>query len=242
VETGPDTFGAVLLAAFEGGSGRHAVERDDGLLDRADAGEYLSPPETWRDGTVDALGALSGRVLDVGAGGGRHAVYLRDAGCEVTALDPSPGAVEVCRRRGLTAFEGALGDPDLLTGEQFDAVALLGNNLALLAGPEQAPGHLAWLAERCRPGAMLVGEGLDATRDTSLEHIVYQRRARREGRVPGQMRLRVVYEDRAGDWFDYWQLSPDALREAVESTPWTVEQVTGEMLYVATLRLCSGSA
>jgi hypothetical protein len=84
---------------------------------------------------------------------------------------------------------------------------------------------------------VLVGEGLDATRDTSLEHIVYQRRARREGRVPGQMRLRVVYEDRAGDWFDYWQLSPDELREAVKSTPWTVEQVTGEMLYVATLRL-----
>jgi hypothetical protein len=56
------------------------------------------------------------------------------------------------------------------------------------------------------------------------------------------MRLRVVYEDRAGDWFDYWQLSPDALRDAVESTPWTVEQVTGEMLYVATLRLAGWPA
>jgi hypothetical protein len=155
----------------------------------------------------------------------------------VLAIDPSPGAVEVCRRRDIPAIVGSLGEEGLLAGERFDAVVMLGNNLALLAGPETAPGYLTWLAERCRPGATLVGEGLDATQTTSLEHLSYHRRARREGRRPGQMRLRVVYEARTGDWFAYWHLSPDELREVTEGTPWTVDQVIGEELYMATLRL-----
>jgi hypothetical protein len=67
VEDETDTFGAALLDALEGDAGRHMIERDDGAVDWAEASDYLSAPESWRDGTVDALSALSGRVLDVGA-------------------------------------------------------------------------------------------------------------------------------------------------------------------------------
>jgi SAM-dependent methyltransferase len=234
---GPDTFGAALLAAFEGRDARHAVERDDGRVAWADAAEYLAPPGEWREGTAEALAGVKGRVLDVGCGAGRHAIYLQEAGCEVVAFDPSPGAVEVCRQRGVTAIAGFLGDEALLAGERFDGVVMLGNNLGLLAGPEPATRYLNWLADRCRPGAVLLGEALDATRTTSLEHLAYHRRARAEGRRPGEMRLRVVFEEKEGDWFPYWHLSPDQLRDAAEDTPWTVENVTGDELYVATLRM-----
>jgi SAM-dependent methyltransferase len=236
-DLGPDTFGAALLAALEGRDARHAVERDDGRVDWADAAEYLAPPGEWREGTADALAAVRGRVLDVGCGAGRHAIYLRESGCEVSAFDPSPGAVEVCRRRRLPAVAGFLGDQALFAGEQFDGVVMLGNNLGLLAGPESAPRYLNWLAERCRPGAVLVGEALDTTRASSLEHLAYHRRARSLGRRPGEMRLRVVFEGEEGGWFPYWNLSPDELVEVAGDTPWTVQDVTGDELYMATLRL-----
>lgn len=42
-----------------------------------------------------------GRILDVGCGSGRHSLYLQGKGFDITGVDFSPGAIEVCRLRGL---------------------------------------------------------------------------------------------------------------------------------------------
>ena len=237
MNTESDTFGRALLDALEGDAGTHTVERDDGYRDQMDATEYLTPPEIWDDGIVGALDALRGRVLDVGCGAGRHALYLQRAGCEVVGVDPSPAAVEVCRRRGVTAKAGSLGDAHLLVGETFHAIIMLGNNLGLLESPDRAPRHLRWLADRCRPSAVLVGEGLDVTHTENPDHLAYHARALADGRRPGQMRLRIHYKGQTGEWFPYWQIGRDELREVVADTPWQVEYITDDVLYVATLRL-----
>jgi hypothetical protein len=65
---------------------------------------------------------------------GRGALELQARGHEVVAFDVSPGAVEVCRRRGVKDAR-VLGiddvGPHLGT---FDTVLLLGVNFGLLAG------------------------------------------------------------------------------------------------------------
>ncbi|MBQ7484527.1 MAG: SAM-dependent methyltransferase, partial [Bacteroidaceae bacterium] len=48
-----------------------------------------------------ALGLASGRVLDVGAGAGCHAIALQNKGLDVTAIDVSPLSCEAMRLRGL---------------------------------------------------------------------------------------------------------------------------------------------
>jgi SAM-dependent methyltransferase len=243
-----DPFGRALIGALDGADSRVSVERDDGWRDEYDAGLYLSGPEAWAPATRRALERLVGRTLDAGAGAGRHASFLQGRGCQVVALDSSPGAVEACRRRGLHAIHGALGDPGLLTDERFDAILLLGHNLGLLQTPERAPAILSWLAERCAPGAVIVGDSIDPTLADDADWREYRARNAERGRRPGQTRMRISYGARTGDWFEYWLLSPADLEQAAAGTGWELERVEfddderfpGD--YVATLRLVDGPA
>ena len=50
---------------------------------------------------LKALGLSKGRILDVGAGAGCHALALQDKGMSVTAIDVSPLSVEVMAKSGV---------------------------------------------------------------------------------------------------------------------------------------------
>lgn len=237
-----DTFGDALLDALAGREARVSVERDDGWRDEYDVGLYLNGAGAWAPAARRALQGLTGRVLDVGAGAGRHARFLAGRGCDVTALDSSPGAVEACRRGGVNAIAGAIGEPGLLDDEQFDAALLLGHNLGLLGAPDDASSLLRWLAKRCWSGAILIGDSLDTTIADESSWRGYNERNREGGRSPGQTRMRVGYGGRLGAWFDYWLISPPDLARAARGTGWRLERVqydederyAGE--YVASLR------
>ena len=101
-------------------------------------GSYFGAPETWSDRDRWAIERGGGRVLDLGAGAGRAALALPALGQDVVALDVSPGAFEVCRRRGVR--DCCVGTIDELVATEpmpFDSVLALGNNLGLLATLER---------------------------------------------------------------------------------------------------------
>jgi SAM-dependent methyltransferase len=228
-----DAFGACLLACWEAGARPWAalelIERDDGFLDGGDAARYFAPPAAWHPLDRWACDRAQGRVLDVGAGAGRAALHLQATGREAVALDVSPLAVEVCRRRGVartavgTAADlVAAGGPD---GGPFDAFLLLGNNLGLLGGAAEAPRLLGALAALAAPGAVLLGAGMDPFRTGAPEHLAYHARNRARGRLPGQIRMRVRHRGLATSWFDYLFVPPDELAPLLAGTPWRLEHV-----------------
>ena len=45
------------------------------------------------------------KILDLGSGGGDHAVYFRDNGLDVTCVDLSEGMLDLCREKGLNAIK-----------------------------------------------------------------------------------------------------------------------------------------
>ena len=91
-----------------------------------------------------AMQFVRGRVLDVGLGAGRFALYLQEQDHEVVGIDVSPGALEISRKRGVAdARQLAFHKVDTSLGI-FDTVLMMGNNFGLFANPRRAK----WLLRR----------------------------------------------------------------------------------------------
>lgn len=232
-----DALGAAIVAHLEAGDGGHVVERDDGWVRAEDAAVYFEPPKRWPEGELRLLERVVGRVLDVGAGAGRHALELQRRGHDVLALDTSAGAIEVCHRRGVAAtFAGSIFELD--DGRGFDTFLLAGHNLGLLGSPAAAPAFIARLVALARPGARMVGTSRHPTRTDDPDHLAYHDRNRAAGRPPGQLVIRVRRHLVASPWFDYWHLSPGELDGVVGPLGWRrshTENVAGESSYLAVL-------
>ena len=216
-----DALGKAMLGHMDEEDGWHVIERDDGYVEPMDAAVYFRRPDEWPEGEAVVLEHVSGRVLDVGAGAGRYAVELAERGHKVVALDVSPGAIEVCRRRGLeSTFVGTLEEYE--DAQPFDTFLFAGHNLGLLGGPDHAVRVLAKARSLSAPGARIVGTNRDPYLTDMKEHLAYHEWNRSRGRPAGQTRMRMRHGDLASEWIDYWFLSVDELNPVAEAHGWTV--------------------
>lgn len=238
-----DAFGEGLRACFDAGALPHTVteivERDDGFIGTGDMARYFAPPAEWREVERWALDGVTGRVLDIGAGAGRHALFLQDRGCDVTALDVSPLAIDICRSRGVRfTFAGTVEEFATTPHANLDALLLLGNNLGLLRDGGHAPLFLDRLASMARPGAVIVGTCLDPYRTADPGHLAYHERNRASGRMGGQVRMRIRHRGLATPWWDYLFLSPEELERLVQPTRWRIEAHRDDgIIYAVRMRL-----
>ena len=77
-----------------------------------------------------ALTHAHGRILDVGAGAGRHSLALQALGRDVTSLDHSPGFVALMRGRGVQ--RPVCGDIRTWSDTPFDTILLLCNGAGMV--------------------------------------------------------------------------------------------------------------
>lgn len=131
-KTKTDIFGDAMKAYFLHGSEEeitvHSPDFDDDVIPVPYLfRSYKEMPPLEKT----ALDQCYGRVLDVGCGSGSHSLYLqKKRKLEVTAIDTSKGAIEVCKLRGIEdarniAFEK-------LSEEKYDSVILLMNGTGIV--------------------------------------------------------------------------------------------------------------
>src|SRR3989454_12795749 len=97
-----DAYGHQLYDCFRGENVVEVVERDDGFIDSSTSlpKYYLADYKNWRPHEKDAMRYASGRMLDIGCGGGRNFPYFQSKGFNVLGIDVSPLAAKVCKLQG----------------------------------------------------------------------------------------------------------------------------------------------
>lgn len=116
------------------------------------------PNEAWYAPVRDLIPAQPSRVIDIGAGTGRDAIWFADMGHRVTAAEPVTAFVEAARRRDtrIDWVEDALpGLPVVLAQDRrFDLLTLSGVWQHLDEGERQSAAPVIRLLSA--PGAMLL--------------------------------------------------------------------------------------
>ncbi len=221
-----DAFGRYLLDYLAGEAGDLLFERDDGHVGPATSGEwFFAEPEDWVEAERAVLRFVEGRVLDVGAGAGRHSLDAQARGLEVVAIDVSPGAVEVCRRRGVRdvrLLPLAAVDEDL---GRFDTVLMMCGNFGLVGSADEAARILRRLHAITAPTGRIVLDSVDPYVDADETDLAYQARNRARGLLPGQVRIRIRYGERVNPWFDLLNLSPSELESLAQASGWRLAEV-----------------
>jgi SAM-dependent methyltransferase len=226
-----DAYGHEVWDYFNKRPSYEVVERSDGYIDPfpSDVAPrlYFASIKDWPEVERKAIRYARGRVLDVGCGAGRVALYLQNQRkLDVLGIDISPLAIRVCKRRGLRkskllAFENIDFKP-----ASFDTVIMLGNNFGLFGSRAKAKRLLRKLSVMTSANAVLIGGSLDPYETDNPDHLEYHKRNRAKGRMSGQVRIRVRYRAYIGKWFDYLLVSPDEMMEIASGTGWGVRHIT----------------
>lgn len=222
-----DAYGQQLLAQYRSQTPTaEIIERDDKYIETgSDPGRYFSEYDEWSPLEQQAISRAGGRILDVGCGAGRHSLYLQGKGFDVTGIDNSPGAIEVCRLRGLKkAFVRAVSEAGKFPKNSFDTIIMFGNNFGLLGSPERARQILKKFHRITAPDAQIIAGTLNPYQTEKTEHLEYLELNRRRGRMPGQIRMRIRFGKTVGAWFDYLFVSPEEMREILKDTDWQIKE------------------
>ena len=217
-----DPFGQGLLAQFKGRGVLEIVERDDGYIDAMNCGTYFSEYEDWPSVEKKAMDLVKGKVLDVGCGAGRHSLYLQNRGFDVTGIDISPLAIEVCKLRGLKKTKVVpIEDLDFAPGS-FDTVIMMGNNFGLFGNFKKAQRLLRKLHRMTSDDALIIADTRDPYKTDNPAHIEYHKANKEKGRMGGQVRIRVRFKKYVGKWFDYLMVSKEEMRGILKNTEWKI--------------------
>jgi SAM-dependent methyltransferase len=221
-----DAYGQILLAAFEGRSAQEIMERDDGLIYAGSPVDYFAPFRRWPAVERRAMRYVRGRVLDVGCGAGRVSLHLQARGHGVVAIDESPLAVEVARRRGVMHAEVATLAGYSAPRSSVGTVVLLRNNLGLVRRGAGVGRVLRRLTQMTAADGRIVTDSVDPDR---LDDPVFQTYAPRTARaVPGTQRFRVRWRTYASPWFGYVMLAPDRFARTFDGSGWHVAYVVDD--------------
>jgi SAM-dependent methyltransferase len=161
-----------------------------------------------------ALQYCNGKVLDIGAGAGSHALWLQQQGIDVTAIDTSAKAVEVMQHRGVkqalhkNIFEYA--------GAQFDTLLLLMNGIGLVNTISGLQHFLQHAKQLLLPDGQLLFDSSDVA-------YIYEETPLPKQDYYGEIAYRYQYKKLKTDWFTWLYIDKKLLKQIAVAEGYAVK-------------------
>ena len=162
-----------------------------------------------------ALGACRGKILDIGAGAGSHALILQERNHEVTALEISPLAVQIMHQLGVDKVINA--DIRTFTGQKYDTLLLMMNGIGLVETLEGLRHFLQHARTLLLPEGQLLMDSSDISylyEDLPRPHHYY-----------GEIRYQYEYKKVKGNWFGWLYVDQETLIEVATSEGWLTQVI-----------------
>lgn len=147
-----------------------------------------------------ALNEARGKVLDVGAGAGCHALALQERGLDVTAVDISPLSCETMKERGVANVE-CVNIFNQRFQERFDTLLLLMNGTGIAGKLSRLPQLLSRLKQLMNPGAQILIDSSDLRYVYEDENGVLD--VDLDGAYYGEVDYQMTYRNIIGKSFDW---------------------------------------
>lgn len=234
-----DAFGQALLDHFRGEREAPLYQRDGEASKIHPVGDFYFGDFEAEPGAQWIESHLTGPLLDIGAGGGRDALYFQER-FETHAIEVSDALVTLLAERGVT--NARHGDmfalPETLEPDRFRSVLIAGTQLGLVKSRAGLRAFLDDLGTVTTADATAVVDAYDPAYEGAPEMLGY-----RTDPTPG-LAYRVLnyeYDGLLGETLLFRLFGPDRLREVVSDTGWAVAEVRrphDAYYYRAALRKC----
>ncbi|MGF7080573.1 class I SAM-dependent methyltransferase [Mucilaginibacter sp. UYCu711] len=159
-----------------------------------------------------ALEQCRGKILDIGAGAGSHALLLQEQGVDVTAIDISPLGVKTMQERGVNKATEA----DIFTFEgKFDTLLLLMNGIGLA-------GTLTGLKDLLIHLKTMLNKGGQLLFDSSDIAYLYEGKLPKQGYY-GEIQYQYEYKNLKTEWFNWLYIDEHTLQQIAIEAGYTME-------------------
>ena len=166
--------------------------------------DYDSMPDLEKK----ALSLVKGKVLDIGAGFGPHAIYLKEKGFELQAIDTSAGSVDYLQSLNIDAH-----CIDILSFNRggFDTLLLLMNGIGIAGTLNQLTSFLAHLK------TLLSKDGFILCESTDISYLYEEEDGSKwvdvNAAYEGEMNFRMHYKESKTDWFPWFYVDFNTLKQ-----------------------------
>ncbi len=159
----------------------------------------------------EALRQCSGKILDVGAGAGSHALYLQEHGLDITGLDISESNCKVMSDRGLKkVIQQSIWNQPL---QGYDTLLFMMNGLGFVGNIEKLHAILKHFHENTEDHVQLIVDSSDV-------YYLFDNRPRPEDHYYGEIKCQYGYGELTSQWFKWLYIDEGYFQLIASETGW----------------------